>query len=154
MSDHKQPPGSIGWTDLTVPNAEEVRKFYQAVVGWKFQSMDMGGYSDYCMMRAEDGQVVAGICHARGDNAQLPPQWLVYLTVKNLKRSVAKATERGGKVLVGPKSMGGGGFAVIQDPAGAVAALFQPPPPEKPAASNGKNKSKARAKAKAKKTGK
>jgi len=33
----------------------------------------------------------------------------------------------GGKVLVGPKPMDGGIIAVIEDPSGAVAALYQAP---------------------------
>ena len=35
MSESQQQPGTIGWRDLTVPDAAKVRDFYQAVVGWK-----------------------------------------------------------------------------------------------------------------------
>jgi hypothetical protein len=38
--------GTIGWFDLTVPNADEVRDFYRAVVGWGVEECEMGGYSD------------------------------------------------------------------------------------------------------------
>ena len=48
-------------------------------------------------------------------------------TVENVDTSAARCVELGGKVLIEPKGMGGyGRFCVIQDPAGAVAALFQP----------------------------
>jgi hypothetical protein len=60
-------------------------------------------------------------------NASLPPQWLIYITVANVDISAATCLELGGKVLVDPKDMGGyGRYCVIQDPAGAVAALFAP----------------------------
>jgi predicted enzyme related to lactoylglutathione lyase len=36
--------GSIGWVDLTISNAEEVRDFYAQVVGWRPAPLDMGGY--------------------------------------------------------------------------------------------------------------
>jgi hypothetical protein len=39
-----------------------------------------------------------------------------------------------GKILVGPKAMGGGRFCVIKDPSGAVSAFCQPPPEPDPAA--------------------
>ena len=44
-------PGTISWSDLTIPNADAVRDFYSAVAGWKSMPIDMGGYSDYCMMQ-------------------------------------------------------------------------------------------------------
>jgi predicted enzyme related to lactoylglutathione lyase len=122
-----EPPkiGTVGWMDLTVPNAEELRDFYQDVAGWMSQPLDMGGYSDF-VMSTPDGQSVSGVCHARGGNAGLPAQWLIYITVADLDASIARCTERGGKILAGPKDAGGGArFCVIQDPAGAVAALYQ-----------------------------
>jgi predicted enzyme related to lactoylglutathione lyase len=56
-------PGTIAWTDLTVPDAEKVRDFYAAVVGWRIVS--------------------------------------------------------------GPRALGEGRCCVIEDPAGAVCALYQ-----------------------------
>ena len=77
-------------------------------------------------MNAADGRSVAGICHARGENASLPPAWLVYIVVADLDESMRRTTARGGKVLVPPKSMGAEArFCVIEDPAGAVAALYE-----------------------------
>jgi predicted enzyme related to lactoylglutathione lyase len=71
-------------------------------------------------------QPVAGICHARGHNADLPPVWLIYITVADLDEAVRQCQQRGGKVRVPPKDMGGQGrYRVIEDPAGAVAALFE-----------------------------
>ncbi len=123
----KTPVGSVGWFDLTVENADDVRDFYQAVVGWESVPLSMGDYSDYCMNQPEDGKTVAGICHARGGNAGLPPMWLMYITVADLDQSVTEVQNRGGKVILGPKSYGDTArYCVIQDPAGAAVALFQP----------------------------
>lgn len=127
MSDTKPEPGAITWADLTVPDADTVRDFYAAVAKWKPEPVKMGDYDDYNMTLANSGQPAAGICHARGVNADLPAQWLVYIIVKNLDESIQKCRELGGKVIAGPKGMGDTGrFCVIQDPAGAVAALFEP----------------------------
>lgn len=125
MGDTRAAPGEIGWRDLTVANAEHVRDFYSAVVGWKSEPVEMDGYQDYCMVPAGGSAPVAGICHARGSNANLPPQWLLYVVVEDVERSAARATELGGAVLDGPRAIGGGTMAVIRDPAGAVCGLWQ-----------------------------
>src|SRR2546421_12549473 len=90
--------GSIGWVDLTVEHAAEVRDFYREVVGWGVTEHEMGGYCDFCMNLPASGKTVAGICHARGANAELPPQWLVYITVEDLGKSAARCAELGGQI--------------------------------------------------------
>lgn len=117
--------GTSGWMDLTVPNASEVRDFYQAVIGWQSQGLDMGGYEDY-VMTAPKGDGVAGVCHARGVNADIPPVWLIYWYVADLDASLAACRAGGGAVVFGPKSQGPTSkFAVIRDPSGAHCALYQ-----------------------------
>ena len=119
--------GVIRWVDLTVPDAEGVRDFYSEVVGWDPDPIDMGGYYDFNMAGPETGSPMAGICHHKGVNKGIPPQWMVYITVENLDTSLDKVVELGGEVLVEKRASGEpGGFAVIRDPAGAVAALYQP----------------------------
>jgi len=103
-----------------------VRDFYSEVVGWKHSPVDMGGYSDFNMLTPASDKSTAGICHARGVNERLPPQWLIYITVENIEKSAARCIELGGKLLVQIKGTGGyGRYGVIQDPAGAVAALVE-----------------------------
>jgi predicted enzyme related to lactoylglutathione lyase len=116
--------GTISWQDLTVEDAERVRDFYQSVVGWAPKAINMGGYSDF-VMRGSDGDV-AGICHARGGNADLPPVWLIYITVEDLDHSIGECQRLGGTLLGTPRGYGGGRYCVIKDPAGAVCALYQP----------------------------
>ena len=118
--------GRIGWVDLTVPNADEIRDFYEEVVGWKHSEVPMGEYSDFNMSSPDTNEPKAGVCHARGMNAGLPAQWMIYITVANLDRSMENCRSRGGKVILGPREMPGyGRYCMIQDPAGAVAALFE-----------------------------
>jgi predicted enzyme related to lactoylglutathione lyase len=37
-----QPIGSIGWVDLTVPECDAIRSFYERVVGWTSQPVAAG----------------------------------------------------------------------------------------------------------------
>ena len=125
--------GSVGWMDLTVPDAVATRDFYAAVVGWTSSGLDMGGYEDFLIFRPGLAEPMAGICHARGANADIPPQWLMYIVVADLDRSTAECEARGGRVLTEARSAGKGArFRVIQDPAGAAVAIVAydaPPPP-------------------------
>lgn len=119
--------GKVAWVDLTVGEAEEVRDFYGEVVGWKNEAVDMGGYQDFSMVPPDSKEAVAGICHARGTNSELPPVWMIYILVADLDHSVERCLALGGSVRVQPKQMGASGrYCIIEDPAGAVAALFEP----------------------------
>ena len=127
----KHAPGTIHWHDLTVDDADRVRDFYAKVVGWTVEPVDMGGYADYAMKtpakKGAGSEMAAGICWRRGVNADLPPQWLVYVNVADLRAALVSCLELGGEIVTGPRDLAGGRFAVIRDPAGAVCGLFQPP---------------------------
>ena len=119
--------GKVAWVDLTVGNADKVKDFYGEVVGWKSEAVEMGDYSDYSMIPPEAKEAVAGVCHARGTNAGMPPVWMIYILVADLDHSIERCVALGGSVKIQPKQMGGSGrYCVIEDPAGAVAALFEP----------------------------
>ena len=118
--------GQIEWTDLTVANAQAVRDFYQNVTGWTASPVDMGDHQDYCMVPPQGDQPVAGICHALGSNAGMPPVWIIYITVADVDESVRQCLAHGGKVRRPIETMGSHGrFCIIEDPAGAVAGLFE-----------------------------
>lgn len=118
--------GSILWCDLTVEHAETLRDFYQNVVGWSVDSLNMGDYDDYVMKTPESGAAVAGICHAKGSNAELPSQWLMYFKVGDLETALSNVITGGGKALTAIKAYSNSSrYVVIQDPAGAVCALFE-----------------------------
>jgi predicted enzyme related to lactoylglutathione lyase len=118
------PIGSIVWQDLTVDNAEEIKQFYCDIIGWQAMPQNMGEYQDFNIITPGNGETVAGICHARGDNANLPAQWLIYITVEDADQSAQRCVALGGKIIDGPRAIGDQRFCIIQDPAGAVLALI------------------------------
>ena len=123
--------GCISWLDLSVADAPATRDFYKDVVGWSVQEVEMHDagerYADYSMLDA-DGHAAAGVCHARGVNAGLPPVWLIYLPVGDLAESLRRVEQEGGSIIHSADGKDGGhAYAVIQDPAGACLALAPGP---------------------------
>lgn len=121
--------GCIAWLDLTVADAAATADFYQQVVGWAVEEVGMkdGGerYADYNLCD-EEGDPVAGICHARGVNVGLPTIWLLYIPVGDLGESLRRVEEDGGKILKATRGSDGEfAQAVVQDPVGASLALSQ-----------------------------
>jgi len=119
--------GTIISADLTISDAENIRDFYQQVIGWGVEEMalndETGPYADY-VMKDDKGNWVGGVCHKRGANKDLPPQWIVYVNVKDIAKSVEKCLELGGKVLKESKNDDGSyQYALIEDPAGAILAI-------------------------------
>lgn len=113
--------GEFVGLDISIPQATELRNFYQHLVGWKAEGLDMDSYTDYMMIPAQEETPVAGICHRRGINANLPAYWLPYVGVADLSNSMTICKSLGGKVIIEPQS----NYCVIQDPAGAYIALMQ-----------------------------
>jgi uncharacterized protein len=121
------PVGRIYWLDLTVSDASATRDFYRQVVGWSVQNVEMQDgddrYADYNML-ADHGEPAAGVCHARGPNAGLPPVWMIYLPVDDLAESLRRVEEEGGRIIRAIRGEAGEyAYAAVRDPVGACFAL-------------------------------
>ncbi|KAA3635094.1 MAG: VOC family protein [Calditrichaeota bacterium] len=118
--------GTIGWIDLTVDNAVDVKNFYAKVTGWTEHAFSMGDYDDFMMIPKDSENPVSGICHRKGGNADIPKGWMLYIVVDNLEQSVADVNALGGQVLTDVKNYGDQGkYVYIKDPSGSCCALFQ-----------------------------
>ncbi len=122
------PMGSILWLDLTVSDATATQDFYQQVIEWSVDNVEMhdGGnrYLDHKML-SEDGTPVAGICHARGVNLGLPPVWMICLPVDDITESLSRVEEEGGKVIKVKQGEDGEYVcATVQDPVGVCFGLM------------------------------
>lgn len=117
-------PGSFTWNELNSRDPQAATAFYGQVFGWDGKPME--GPREYTTFEV-DGRPVAGMADMRGRVPdEVPPHWLVYITVADLDASVATAQELGGSVLVGPMDIPGmGRFAVVADPQGAFFGAFE-----------------------------
>ena len=124
MSANENKLGKFLWADLTVPNAAELKEYYKEVIGWSEHPVAMKDgeepYEDFAMMTDKD-TAVAGICNQRGVNANIPPQWITYINVEDVEKSLNKAIALGGKLVHESKKKDGSyNFVIIADPVGAV----------------------------------
>jgi len=135
--------GEMAWMDLTVVNAKAVSEFYQAVLGWDIEPVTMSendeSYQDFVMTSVNTtkkdvevensdpspSSLMTGICHARGDNQDMPAVWLPYFLVKDLDEAILKVTNNGGALETKIKNIDADRYVVIKDPAGAMAAIYQ-----------------------------
>jgi len=109
--------GHISWLNLAVSDVTMACRFYEQVVGWSIASADV---QDGFEMRRPDGVSAAEICHASGDNAGIPPVWILSLPVDDLEESLRLVREGGGEIIKGSTDAG---HAVIRDPVGVCIAL-------------------------------
>jgi uncharacterized protein len=122
------PPGTFSWTDLSTTDAAAALRFYGALLGWEGEEMPAGEGMTYWMLRV-GGRDVAGMSLMREEQraAGAPPAWLSYVTVEDAAASAARAAELGGTVMLPAFDvLDAGRMALLQDPQGAVFAVWQP----------------------------
>lgn len=116
--------GRFVWRDLVTPDVERAKAFYGQLFGWAYDAMPMPGGGTYWVVRS-GGQMIGGVM-ATPPGSPAPPSWTSYVSVADVDASCRAFVERGARALVEPKDIPGGGrFAVIQDPEGAVLGLLR-----------------------------
>jgi hypothetical protein len=113
-------PGAFTWNELASPDIEASASFYGDLFGWTTEAME-GGPFPYLVIKTPDGRSNGGI---RPQMPEEPPYWLVYFGIDDVAAGTAKVEELGGSKLAGPMSIGPGQIAILQDPQGAVFALY------------------------------
>ena len=86
--------GRIEWVDLSGIRREA--KISAAKSLAEVSRRGNGHLPDFNLNLPGSGETLAGICHARGMNANLPAQWLMYVRVADVAASATEA-ERLGK---------------------------------------------------------
>ncbi len=114
-------PGALSWNELATPDMDASAQFYGDLFGWKIAPMEGVGMP-YMTIQNQDAHGNGGIRPVMPPGT--PPHWLVYFGTDDIEASSIKATELGGTELVGPTDIGVGKIAVVQDPQGAVFALY------------------------------
>ncbi len=137
----KPPLGSISWLELATSDYEAAIEFYGKLFGWQaMDRMDMGPAGVYLIFGA-DGAQIGGMYKMHTEHSPVP-YWLPYAEVASADTAASAAAAAGGRLLVGPTDVPGGGrIAQVLDPSGAMFAMHSagvavaaaPKPAAKPA---------------------
>jgi hypothetical protein len=121
-------PGTFCWVDLGCTDAAAAKRFYTGLFGWSFEDRPMGEGAYYTMFFVGGKSVAALYPQDPQQQAQgVPCTWLSYISVENADRMAERTRSLGGTVLMEPFDvLDVGRMAMVQDPTGAVVALWEP----------------------------
>lgn len=120
--------GQFVWHELMTTDTKSAAQFYSKLVGWKTKAWaEDGSYTLFQMA----GRQMAGLMANPTPGA--PPSWLTYIGTPNVDAAVKQAQSLGAKVHKEPSDIPTiGRFAILEDPLGAVFAVFTPLPGQPP----------------------
>jgi predicted enzyme related to lactoylglutathione lyase len=109
--------------ELNTSDVAKAKKFYGALLDWDLKDMPMGDGTNYTVVNVGEG---TGGGMFKNPMPEVPPFWLAYISVPNVEAATKKAESLGAKVHKGKTEVPNmGWFSVLQDPTGAVFALWQ-----------------------------
>lgn len=112
------------WIEMCTDNTEAAKNFYGELFGWNYEEMEMKQGGTYSWFQPATGGPGGGIMAKPVPEA--PTAWTPYVATDDLEAAVAKVTELGGTIHMGPTPVPGHGeFAIVADPAGGVIGLWK-----------------------------
>ncbi|HEY5014983.1 MAG TPA: VOC family protein [Acidimicrobiia bacterium] len=116
-------PGTLTWNELMTTDTDAAAKFYAAVFGWDAVTHGEGA-SAYTEFQV-GGRSIAGMMPKPAEMpAEVPPYWGVYFAVADTDATAAQVSELGGTVMMPPRDIEPGRFAIAIDPTGAIFSVI------------------------------
>jgi len=115
--------GHVAWFDITTTNLIQSKAFYNGMFGWEFTSVK--GYEELTAEIVSGGKPIGSLRKAEGKIS--PFDGVVYIQVKDLAASCAKAKDLGAAIAPGfPFDLedGRGAIALLIDPAGHPIGMY------------------------------
>jgi predicted enzyme related to lactoylglutathione lyase len=128
--------GAPFWYELHTSDVDAAIAFYGALVGWSFDTLQMGPDMAYHLIVPEQvddqqgnaGGIMRQMQRDRDDG--VASTWYSYFQVDDVDAAFARAQELGAGAVMEPHDIPGAGRACwITDPQGAYVALMRPEPP-------------------------
>ena len=124
MTSYKE--GEFCWVELATNDQPGAKSFYSSMFGWKPNDNPMGPDAFYTMLELKGKNAGALFNDTTLAQQGVPPHWNIYIAVKDIDASAKKAVSLGGRMLMEPFDvMEHGRMAVVQDPDGAIFAMWQ-----------------------------
>jgi predicted enzyme related to lactoylglutathione lyase len=123
-ADYQAETGDWIWVELFAKQPDVAAAFYRTVLGYEVTAVATAE-KDRRFVLASGGFARAGIGSAPAKEGS-QPAWLGFVRVENTDAAAVRATDLGGRVLVGPQlSHLGTRFAIVADPTGAAVAVIE-----------------------------
>ncbi|GGK55487.1 VOC family protein [Amphritea balenae] len=123
MNDVFKQHGAFSWSELITDDVEAAKTYYENVIGWDIEEMDMGEMT-YNVLKA-GGEPVGGITGKPPGTEQEPNRWGTYITVDNVDETLSKAEAAGGKIVFPLMDVPGvGRMCTMMDTTGAVVSII------------------------------
>ncbi|MEU6236942.1 VOC family protein [Kitasatospora sp. NPDC047058] len=127
-------PGSLSWTELYTSDAAAAKEFYGGVFGWQFSDMELpGGGGTYTLITPAglpEDRMQGGLMELPAEHLALAdgrPYWHPVFAVDDCDATVARVTQNGGTVQMGPEDAEGvGRLAVCLDRSNADFVVLTP----------------------------
>ena len=119
--------GHVAWFDITTTNLNQSKAFYAGLFGWEFTSTK--GAENLAAEILSGGRPIGSLRVAEGKIS--PYDGVVYIQVKDMSASCAKAKELGGTIPPGfPFNLNDerGAIALVADPAGHPIGMYSRTP--------------------------
>jgi predicted enzyme related to lactoylglutathione lyase len=115
-------PGTLTWNELVTTDTDEAQRFYEKVFGWgaATHGEGVGAYTEFQV----SGRSIAGMMLKPPEMPDTPPYWGVYFAVADTDDSAKRIGELGGTVVMPPRDIEPGRFAIAADPTGAVFSVI------------------------------
>lgn len=110
--------------ELQTKDLAQAKTFYSQLFDWKLEDIPAPGNGEnYTMIHVGEG---TGGGMFSNPNPGVPPHWLAYVGVDDIRASTDKARALGATVVQDAMPIGEyGWFSVITDPTGATLAMWQ-----------------------------
>ncbi|MDN3357735.1 VOC family protein [Actinomadura sp. DC4] len=109
--------------DLRTADADVSRRFYTDLFGWRVADVPAG--AEPVPMFVDADGAWGGLTRLAADDDRRP-QWVPYVSVTDLEDAAKRATDLGARVVRPRVDLPVGSVTVIEDPAGATVALWEP----------------------------
>lgn len=124
---NQMPMGEFCWNELATADVGKAKAFYGKVFDWQFEDLPQDGMT-YTIVKSKGAEKgFAGIWQIPSDKQNVvPPHWMAYILVKDVRKSLAMAKENGAQEVKEVTEVSQMGlFAIITDPTGAHVALWE-----------------------------
>ena len=123
MDERMKTHGDFGWRELMTDDVDTAREFYETVIGWNAEVVDVGK-GPYTLLKIGD-RPVAGMMAKPAMAAEAPTAWTCYVTVDDVDARAARAADAGGTVIVPPMDIPTvGRMAIVRDPTGGSVGII------------------------------